>query len=134
MTASNTPPVPELPSSQVPLAKSEIDKIHAVLQSIMDLVWPLHQLLAAVEGKDDGMTGRLEEILNALARIAGTMQAATKALTRLVETNGLALTAPETLSSIAAQQLEQGRDITEIRDRLNLLIDWLGAQLPPEAV
>jgi hypothetical protein len=131
---SHSPPAPAHPGPEMPLTREEVAKISETLERLIHLILPLHQLLEAQSGLETGITGRLEEIMTNLGWIAASMQSSAEGLTRLVEGEGQMTALAQTLTTLDRQQQHQDLKITEIGERLDLLIDWLGAPPHREAV
>ena len=130
------PHSPEDPGRDIPetlLTASQFTKLSDTLETLVSLILPLHQLLEAQEGLEDGVTSRLEEIMRTLAVIAMSLQASAEGLTRLTGSEAWSPALEAALNKIEARQLRQNHQIAAIDQRVQMLIDWMGAPLQGEA-
>lgn len=130
------PHSPKDPGKDIPetlLTASQFRKLSDTLETLVSLILPLHQLLEAQEGLEDGVTSRLEDIMRTLAAIAISLQASAEGLTRLTGSEALSPALEAALKQIETRQLHQNHRIAAIDQKVQMMIDWLGAPLQGEA-
>lgn len=122
-----TPPQDGLPPSD------QFEKITDTLQTLIGLITPLHQLLEAQEKLGDGVTSRLEEIMESLAAISISLKHSAEGLTSLTKAETLSPALDAAMGRIAARQSDMEYRLAEIDAAVQTLMEWLGTPLPAEA-
>ncbi|WP_284262445.1 hypothetical protein [Roseicyclus amphidinii] len=103
-----------------------LKEIAETLKRVMDMILPLHQLLEAQEGLDTGVSQRLEDILENLAAIAKSMKSSSDALAALTESADRTQMEADIRTLIKLQE-NQARQISLLNGRMELMMNWLGA-------
>lgn len=124
------PALPENPTT-TPLPPAQFDKLATMLESLIGLILPLHQLLEAQEGLETSITDRLEEIMEAFGKIAASLQITAEALGRIMDREAAVSGVETRLQTMETRQHQQNLGILAIQQHLQMLIDWLGA--PPRS-
>ena len=124
------PALPENPTT-TPLPTTQFDRLATMLESLIGLILPLHQLLEAQEGLETSITDRLEEIMEAFGKIAASLQITAEALGRIMDREAAVSGVETRLQTMETRQHQQNLGILAIQQHLQMLIDWLGA--PPRS-
>lgn len=122
----------QLPANSVTLSPSQFEIISQTLETVVELIEPLHQLLKTKESLGDQITKRLEELMGSFATIAKNLEVSAKGLTSLIEAETLSPALMTALNRIELQQTDQNMRITTIEQSVSQLMDWLGTPLQPE--
>ena len=125
--------MPALPATpaKTPLPQAQFDTLSKMLESLIGLILPLHQLLEAQEGLETSITDRLEEIMEAFGKIAASLQITAEALGRIMDREAAVSGVETRLQTMETRQHQQNLGILAIQQHLQMLIDWLGA--PPRS-
>lgn len=125
--------MPALPANPAttPLPQAQFDTLSKMLESLIGLILPLHQLLEAQEGLETSITDRLEEIMEAFGKIAASLQITAEALGRIMDREAAVSGVETRLQTMETRQHQQNLGILAIQQHLQMLIDWLGA--PPRS-
>jgi hypothetical protein len=125
--------MPALPANpaKTPLPQAQFDTLSKMLESLIGLILPLHQLLEAQEGLETSITDRLEEIMEAFGKIAASLQITAEALGRIMDREAAVSGVETRLQTMETRQHQQNLGILAIQQHLQMLIDWLGA--PPRS-
>lgn len=121
--------MPALPAdpTTAPLPQAQFDTLSKMLESLIGLILPLHQLLEAQEGLETSITDRLEEIMEAFGKIAASLQTTAEALSHLADREASTASMEKALQKMDLRLQRQDLGIAAIEQNLRLLIDWLGA-------
>jgi actin-related protein len=104
-----------------------------MLESLIGLILPLHQLLEAQEGLETLITDRLEEIMEAFGKIAASLQTTAEALGQIADREASAASMEKAFQRMELRLQRQDQNITVIAQNMQLLIDWLGGSPLTEA-
>jgi len=115
------------------LSQAQFETLTTMVETLMGLILPLHQLLEAQEGLDTTITERMETIMHSLGMIAASLQTTTEALAQNLDQETSVSSLAEALQKMEVRLQRQALEITSIDQNMKLLIDWLGAPLPPAA-
>ena len=121
----------DLPAETTPsdLPKVQFDTLSKMLQTLIGLILPLHQLLEAQEGLENTITDRLEEIMESFGTIAASLQITAEALGQILDQEATVSSMAKAMQKMELGLQRQDLGISAIDQNLQLLIDWLGA--PP---
>ena len=111
------------------LPKVQFDTLSKMLQTLIGLILPLHQLLEAQEGLENTITDRLEEIMESFGTIAASLQITAEALGQILDQEATVSSMAKAMQKMQLGLQRQDLGISAIDQNLQLLIDWLGA--PP---
>jgi AcrR family transcriptional regulator len=111
------------------LPKVQFDTLSKMLQTLIGLILPLHQLLEAQEGLENTITDRLEEIMESFGTIAASLQITAEALGQILDQEATVSSMAKAMQKMELGLQRQDLGISAIDQNLQLLIDWLGA--PP---
>lgn len=120
------PALPENPTT-TPLPTTQFDRLATMLESLIGLILPLHQLLEAQEGLETSITDRLEEIMEAFGKIAACLQTTAEALGRIVDREASVASMEKALQRMDLRLQRQDQNIAAVAQNMQMLIDWLGA-------
>ena len=120
------PALPENPTT-TPLPPAQFDQLATMLESLIGLILPLHQLLEAQEGLETSITDRLEEIMEAFGKIAASLQTTAEALGRIVDREASVASMEKALQRMDLRLQRQDQNIAAVAQNMQMLIDWLGA-------
>lgn len=126
------PALPENPTT-TPLPPTQFDRLATMLESLIGLILPLHQLLEAQEGLETSITDRLEEIMQAFGKIAASLQTTAEALGHIADREATTATMETALQKMELRLQRQDQGIAAIAQNVQLLIDWLGGSPLGEA-
>jgi hypothetical protein len=115
------------------LSQTQFDALLAMVEKLVGLIMPLHQLLEAQEGLDNTITERMETIMHSLGMIAASLQTTAEALTQTLDQEASVSSLAEAIQRMEVRLQRQALGITAIDQNMKLLIDWLGAPLPRAA-
>lgn len=115
------------------LSQAQFETLTTMVETLMGLIMPLHQLLQAQEVLDTTITERMETIMHSLGMIAASLQTTAKALAQNLDQETSVPSLAEVLQKMEVRLQRQALDITAIDQNMKLLIGWLGAPLPPAA-
>lgn len=115
------------------LSQTQFDALSTMVEKLVGLILPLHQLLEAQEGLDGTITGRMEAIMQSLGTIAASLQTTAEALTQNLDQEASVSSLAEAMQKMEVRMQRQALGITAIDQNMRLLIDWLGAPLPRAA-
>lgn len=115
------------------LSQTQFDALSTMVEKLVGLILPLHQLLEAQEGLDGTITGRMEAIMHSLGTIAASLQTTAEALTQNLDQEASVSSLAEAMQKMEVRMQRQALGITAIDQNMRLLIDWLGAPLPRAA-
>ena len=110
-----------------PPPQAQFDRIATMLESLIGLILPLHQLLEAQEGLETSITDRLEEIMEAFGKIAASLQITAEALGHIADREASVASMETALRRMELRLQRQDQGIEAIVQNVQLLIDWLGA-------
>ena len=121
--------MPALPANpaKTPLPQAQFDRLATMLESLIGLILPLHQLLEAQEGLETSITDRLEEIMEAFGKIAASLQITAEALGHIADREASVASMETALRRMELRLQRQDQGIEAIVQNVQLLIDWLGA-------
>jgi AcrR family transcriptional regulator len=114
------------------LSQAQFDTLSTMLEKLMGLILPLHQLLEAQEGLDNTITERLESIMQSFGTIAASLQTTAEALAQTLDQETSVSSMAEALQKMELRLQQQALGITSVDRSLKQLIDWLGVPLPRE--
>lgn len=125
----------DLPTAYIAptLSQTQFDALSTMVEKLVGLILPLHQLLEAQEGLDGTITGRMEAIMQSLGTIAASLQTTAEALTQNLDQEASVSSLAEAMQKMEVRMQRQALGITAIDQNMRLLIDWLGAPLPRAA-
>ena len=125
----------DLPTAYIALtlSQTQFDALSTMVEKLVGLILPLHQLLEAQEGLDGTITGRMEAIMHSLGTIAASLQTTAEALTQSLDQEASVSSLAEAMQKMEVRMQRQALGITAIDQNMRLLIDWLGAPLPQAA-
>ena len=103
-----------------------LKEISDTLRQVLDLILPLHQFLEAQEGLKTGVSQRLENILKNLGAIAKSMKESSDALAVLAQSADRTQMEADIRTLIKLQE-DQARQIARLNGRMDLVLNWLGA-------
>ena len=126
------PALPENPTT-TPLPPAQFDKLATMLESLIGLILPLHQLLEAQEGLETSITDRLEEIMEAFGKIAANLQTTAEALGQFVDREASAASMEKAFQRMELRLQRQDQNIAAVAQNMEMLIDWLGGSPLTEA-
>lgn len=112
------------------LSQTQFDALATMVEKLVRLILPLHQLLEAQEGLDSTITERMEAVMHSLGMIAVSLQTTAEALTQSLEQESSVSSLAEAVKQMEVRMQRQALGITAIDQNMKLLIDWLGAPLP----
>lgn len=115
------------------LSQTQFETLTTMVETLMGLILPLHQLLEAQEGLDTTITERMETIMHSLGMIAASLQTTAEALTQFLDQETSVSSLAQAIQMIEVRLQRQALGITAIDQNMKLLIDWLGAPLPRAA-
>jgi len=115
------------------LSQAQFETLTTMVETLMGLILPLHQLLEAQEELDTTITERMETIMHSLGMIAASLQTTAEALAQSLDQEASMSSLAEVLQKMEVRLQQQALDITAIDQNMKLLIDWLGTPLPPAA-
>lgn len=115
------------------LSQTQFETLTTMVETLMGLILPLHQLLQAQEGLDTTITGRMEAIMHSLGMIAASLQTTAEALTQNLDQEASVSSLAQAMQKMEVRMQRQALGITAIDQNMRLLIDWLGAPLPRAA-
>jgi mevalonate kinase len=115
------------------LSQTQFETLTTMVETLMGLILPLHQLLEAQEGLDGTITGRMETIMHSLGTIAASLQTTAEALTQSLDQEASVSSLAQAIQKMEVRLQRQALGITAIDQNMKLLIDWLGAPLPRAA-
>lgn len=115
------------------LSQAQFETLTTMVETLMGLILPLHQLLEAQEGLDTTITERMETIMHSLGMIAASLQTTTEALAQNLDQETSVSSLAEALQKMEVRLQRQALGITAIDQNMKLLIDWLGTPLPRAA-
>jgi hypothetical protein len=115
------------------LSQAQFETLTTMVETLMGLILPLHQLLEAQEELDNTITERMETIMHSLGMIAASLQTTAEALTQSQDQEASVSLLAEAMQRMEVRMQRQALGITAIDQNMKLLIDWLGAPLPPAA-
>ena len=115
------------------LSQTQFDALLAMVEKLVGLILPLHQLLEAQEGLDNTIKERMETIMHSLGMIAASLQTTAEALTQTLDQEASVSSLAEAIQRMEVRLQRQALCITAIDQNMKLLIDWLGAPLPQAA-
>lgn len=121
--------MPALPANPAtpPRPQTRFDTLSKMLETLIGLILPLHQLLEAQEGLETAISDRLEEIMEAFRAIAASLQTTAEALGRMMEQEAAVSGMEKCLHTMEMRLRRQDLGIAAIDQKLQLLIDWIGA-------
>ena len=127
--------MPALPANPAttPLPQAQFDTLSKMLESLIGLILPLHQLLEAQEGLETSITDRLEEIMEAFGKIAASLQTTAEALGHIVDREASAASMEKALQRMELRLQRQDQNIAAVAQNMQMLIDWLGGSPRTEA-
>ena len=111
------PALPENPTT-TPLPPTQFDRLATMLESLIGLILPLHQLLEAQEGLETSITDRLEEIMEAFGKIAASLQITAEALGRIMDREAAVSGVETRLQTMETRQHQQNLWRTDHNDRV----------------
>lgn len=114
-------------------SQSQFETLTTMVERLMGLILPLHQLLEAQEGLDNTLTERMETIMLSLGMIAASLQTTAEALTQSLDQETSVSSLAQAIQKMEVRLQRQALGITTINQNMKLLIDWLGAPLPRAA-
>lgn len=125
----------DLPTAYIAptLSQTQFDALSTMVEKLVGLILPLHQLLEAQEGLDGTITGRMEAIMQSLGTIAASLQTTAEALTQSLDQEASVSSLAEAMQKMEVRMQRQALGIAAIDENMRLLIDWLGAPLPRAA-
>lgn len=126
------PALPENPTT-TPLPPAQFDRLATMLESLIGLILPLHQLLEAQEGLETSITDRLEEIMEAFGKIAANLQTTAEALGQFVDREASVASMEKALQRMELRLQRQDQNIAAVAQNMEMLIDWLGGSPLTEA-
>jgi hypothetical protein len=126
------PALPENPTT-TPLPPAQFDRLATMLESLIGLILPLHQLLEAQEGLETSITDRLEEIMEAFGKIAANLQTTAEALGQFVDREASVASMEKALQKMDLRLQRQDQNIAAVAQNMEMLIDWLGGSPLTEA-
>lgn len=126
------PALSENPTT-TPLPPAQFDKLATMLESLIGLILPLHQLLEAQEGLETSITDRLEEIMEAFGKIAANLQTTAEALGQFVDREVSVASMEKALQRMELRLQRQDQNIAAVAQNMQMLIDWLGGSPLTEA-
>lgn len=115
------------------LSQAQFETLTTMVETLMGLILPLHQLLEAQEGLDTTITERMETIMHSLGMIAASLQTTAEALAQNLDQETSMSSLAEALQKMEVRLQRQALEITAIDQNMKLLIDWLGTPLPRAA-
>lgn len=115
------------------LSQTQFETLTTMVETLMGLILPLHQLLEAQEGLDTTITERMETIMHSLGMIAASLQTTAEALTQFLDQETSVSSLAQAIQKMEVRLQRQALGITAIDQNMKLLIDWLGAPLPRAA-
>ena len=115
------------------LSQTQFDTLTTMVERLMSLILPLHQLLEAQEGMDSTITERMEAMMHSLGTIATSLQTTAEAMSQMLDQETSVSTLAEAVQKMEVRMRQQALGITAIDQNMKLLIDWLGAPLPRAA-
>ena len=115
------------------LSQTQFDTLTTMVERLMSLILPLHQLLEAQEGMDSTITERMEAMMHSLGAIATSLQTTAEALSQILDQEASVSTLAEAMQKMELRMQRQAQGITAIDQNMKLLIDWLSAPLPRAA-
>jgi hypothetical protein len=115
------------------LSQTQFDALSTMVEKLVGLILPLHQLLEAQEGLDGTITGRMEAIMQSLGVIAASLQTTAESLTQNLDQEASVSSLAQAIQKMEVLMQRQALGITAIDQNMRLLIDWLGAPLPRAA-
>lgn len=115
------------------LSQTQFETLSTMVEKLVGLILPLHQLLEAQEGLDGTITGRMEAIMHSLGMIAASLQKTAEALTQSLDQEASVSSLAQAIQKMEVRLQRQALGITAIDQNMKLLIDWLGAPLPRAA-
>lgn len=126
------PALSEIPTT-TPLPPAQFDKLATMLESLIGLILPLHQLLEAQEGLETSITDRLKEIMEAFGKIAASLQTTAEALGQIADREASVASMEKAFQRMELRLQRQDQNIAVIAQNMQLLIDWLGGSPLTEA-
>lgn len=115
------------------LSQTQFETLTTMVETLMGLILPLHQLLEAQEGLDTTITERMKTIMHSLGMIAASLQTTAEALTQSLDQEASVSSLAQAIQKMEVRLQRQALGITAIDQNMKLLIDWLGAPLPRAA-
>lgn len=115
------------------VTQTQFDALSTMLERLMGLILPLHQLLEAQEGLDNTLTERMEAMMHSLGTIAASLQTTAEAMSQMLDQEASVSILAEAMRQMEVRMRQQALGITAIDQNMKLLIDWLGAPLPRAA-
>ena len=115
------------------LSQAQFETLTTMVETLMGLILPIHQLLEAQEGLDTTITERMETIMHSLGMIAASLQTTAEALTQNLDQEASVSSLAQAMQKMEVRMQRQALGITAIDQNMRLLIDWLGAPLPRAA-
>ena len=115
------------------LSQIQFNALSTLVEKLVGLILPLHQLLEPQEGLDNTITTRMEAIMHSLGTIAASLQTTAEALTQSLDQEASVSSLAQAVKQMEVQMQRQALGIMAIDRNMKLLIDWLGAQPPQEA-
>lgn len=127
--------MPALPAdpTTAPLPQAQFDRLATMLESLIGLILPLHQLLEAQEGLETSITDRLEQVMQSFGKIAASLQTTAEALGHLADREVSTASMEKALQKVERRLQRQEVGIAAMAQHLQLLIDWLGGSPLAEA-
>lgn len=119
------PGTPDFPTAQ-------FDSLSKMLETLIGLILPLHQLLEAQEGLENSITERLEIIMEAFGLIAINLQSTAEALSQITDRETAISDLKSAMEGMEMQLRRQDQGIAAISQTLKGLTEWLGT--PPHPV
>ncbi|MEB3421593.1 hypothetical protein ACFSDD_24110 [Salipiger marinus] len=122
--------MPSLPAETPPC---QTDKVSEALETLIQLILPLHQLLEAQAALEEGAAQQLADIVDSLVNLTASFETVLAGLSSLMASETLSPALQAALDRIESRQTRQQRALTEISGQLRMLTDWLGAPPAPKA-
>ncbi|MEP1832164.1 MAG: hypothetical protein ABJL57_00615 [Hyphomonas sp.] len=123
------------PSKQdAPLTQAQFETLEKALEALVGLIIPLHKLLESHGEMEDEVSERLEHLIEALAMISSSLRTSATMLSDMKSSQADLRRIEKHLAILPNHQRVLDTRLEGVEAKLEMLIDWLGARPPRQAV
>lgn len=130
---THLPGKPSTSKQDEPLTQAQFETLNTMLDTLVNLIMPLHKLLESQGGLEDEVTARLEQVIEALATISTSLRTSATMLSDMKTSQADFRRLEKQLGRLADQQINLDTRLQGMETKLEMLIDWLGARPPRQA-